>query len=602
MNMICYQCEQATFGKGCQQQGICGKEENCAHLQNLLLAWCKHISVQAVQMRQQGNSSDIIDRFVVDALYSSMSNVNFSAKDISSKIQMAYRIQQLAEYLAANQNTEFQASLEKDVSAPLEDLSTEELNELVEQGKAYSYDIRQNEYGALTVGFQELILAGIKGAASNVRLFLPYLKRFLTGKENDVENLRLDLAGIKSDSKNKQKKLDLQQQLEDRENALAKLRDKFNQIFDGIYGVLAFLSGEPADQKELMAQALNAGKTNSLAMELLELVRTSKYGESSPTVVRFSPVPGKCVLVSGNDYSDLYELLVQTEFSGIKVYTHGEMLSAHAYNQFRSFKHFCGHYGTSWALQQKEFDGFPGAILMTSGPMMKPESSYQDYIFTTGPVYFPGVKRIEADERGWKDFLPLIKAATDSPGFFRSKSSDRLTVGYNSNAVIGLFDQFRKALQQKQFRGFYLIAGSDGPSEDRNIYADLVAKIPNDAVVLTFGSTKFRFNKISMEPLANGLPRLYDLGQINDAWEAIHLIKTYCDEFGCGLENIPLTIYLTWYGQRSIAVLLSFLAEGFREINFGPSRPAFMNQELWELFEKEFGLKLAPVLNETETN
>lgn len=602
MNMICYQCEQAAFGKGCQQQGNCGKEEKCAHMQNLLLAWCKHISVQAVQMRQQGNSSEIIDRFIVDALYSSMSNVNFSAKDISSKIQMAYRVQQLAEYLAVNRNTEFQASLEKDVSAPLEDLSAEEQNELVEQGKAYSYDIRQKEYGETTVGFQEMILDGVKGAASNVRLFLPYLKRFMHGKENDVENLRLDLAGLKSDSKNKQKRLDLQQKLEEYEKGLARLWEKFRLVFDGIYEILAFLSGEPSDQEALMANAMKAGKTNFLAMELLELVRSSKYGESSPTVVRLSPIPGKCVLVSGNDYSDLYELLVQTEFSGIKVYTHGEMLSAHAYNQFRSFKHFCGHYGTSWALQQKEFDSFPGAILMTSGPMMKPESSYQDYIFTTGPVYFPGVKRIEADERGWKDFLPLIKAATDSPGFFRSKSSDRLTAGYNSNAVIGLFDQFRKALQQKQFRGFYLIAGSDGPGKERDYYADLVAQIPNDAVVLTFGSTKFRFNKILLEPLANGLPRLYDLGQINDAWEAIHLIKTYCEEFGCGLENIPLTIYLSWYGQRSIAVLLSFLSEGFRGINFGPMRPAFMNEELWGLFENQFGLKLAPVAEEEESN
>ncbi len=592
MSMICYQCEQAAFGKGCQEKGICGKDAECAHLQNLLLAWCKHISVPAAQMCQQGNSSEIINHFIIDALCSTMSNVNFDAADIAQKIQMAYRVQQLAEYLGTNEKPEFQASLEKDVSAPLEELSAEERNELTEQGKAYAFDIRQKEYGELVIGFQELILAGLKGAAANVRLYISDLKRYLTGKKTDVDNLKLELAGIKNDSKNKQKRQDLLQLIEEKETRYNELQGKADALYKGFYEVLAFLAEEPSDREKLMANALRAGQINSLSMELLELVRASKYGEPLPSVVRFSPMPGKCVLISGNDYSDLYELLVQTEFSDIKVYTHGEMLSAHAYSQFRNFKHFCGHYGTSWAMQQKEFDGFPGAILMTSGPIIKPEGSYQDYIFATGPVHLPGVKRIEADERGWKDFLPLIKAANDSPGFFRSKSNDRQTVGYNAKAVIKLFDQFRKALQQKLFRGFCLIGGSDGPGESWNYYASLIEKIPNDVVILTFGSTKFRFNKTSLTPLANGLPRLYDLGQINDAWEAICLLKVYCQEFGCSLDNIPLTVYFSWYGQRSIAVFLSLLAEGFRRINFGPVLPAFMPNELWTVFAEKFGLQL----------
>ncbi|MDO5579966.1 MAG: hydroxylamine reductase [Planctomycetia bacterium] len=590
MSILCCQCEQAANGLGCQNAGICGKDAKTGALQNLLLAWCRHIAGPARTMREIGNSCRIIDQFIIDALYSTLTNVNFSANEIAEKILRAYQISQILEYLSKEKNPEYQASLEKELAAQTAETTQEQIDELVEQGAAYSISARQKAYGNTVVGLQELVLCGIKGAAAYTSHLLPLADELREKLSSFILADKEILKSIKS--KDRQRKLDQKEKIAQDEAELAEWISKERELLDGFIRQLAFLGEEPTDIEALYEAAMETGRLNLLAMEMLESAHIHLYGKQEPTVVRTSPVQGKCILVSGHDLRDLYALLKQTEGKGVNVYTHGEMLVAHAYPEFKKFKHLAGHYGGAWCQQQKEFDGFPGAILMTSNCIQKPAESYHDYIFTTGPVYWPGIQHIDPDSEGTKDFSPLLKAALDSPGFFRPKSNDRITIGFGADAVIGLFEQLRKAMQSKIFSRFYLIGGCDGPEKEREYFTELAKNVPADGIILTLGCGKYRFNRENFAPLPSGLPRLFDLGQCNDAQGAIRLAIKFMEEFNCRIDQLPISFYLSWFEQKAVAVLLTLLALGIKGIYIGPKAPAFITPEIMEILVARCDLKL----------
>ncbi len=593
MGMFCYQCALALNGNGCETTGICGKDAQTAHLQNLLLAWCHHIAVTMVKVRQLDRSSNLVDRFLVEALSSTMTNVNFDVQDIARLVSLAYRISQFVEYLATAENLEYQAALEEQVMAPIEAMDEAQIAELVDQGRAHSIEERQKEYGAQNAGLMELVLDGLKGVAAYIWHLFSLVKPVHRKWNEEITDLKMQLKRIKGkEPKDRQRKADIRANIEQKGQLQSELIANKRKLLDGLIQILAILFEEATDQEQLLNAAMEVGQLNLLAINLLEDAHRICFGLQEPTVVRLTPVQGKCILVSGHDLNDLYDLLVQTEGKDINVYTHGELLPAHARPAFKRFSHLVGHYGGAWYLQQKEFDGFPGAILMTSNCIQKPEESYHDYIFTTGSVRWPGVKTIEVDKNGHKDFSPLIRAANDSSGFFRSKGTDKITIGFGVDAIINLKDTIRKALNASHLKRFYLIGGCDGPEMKREYFTELAKIIPDDCIILTLGCGKYRFNKMAFKPLPSGLPRLFDLGQCNDVSGAIRLVQHLIEEFGVRAEQLPVSFFLSWHEQKAVAILLTLLSLNIRGIYIGPVVPAFITPNILALLADRFELKL----------
>jgi hydroxylamine reductase len=305
--------------------------------------------------------------------------------------------------------------------------------------------------------------------------------------------------------------------------------------------------------------------------------------------VRVTPVAGKCILVSGHDLNDLKMLLEQTEGKGVKVYTHGEMLPCLAYPGLKKHSHLAGNYGGAWQNQRKEFDEFPGAILMTTNCIQKPKDSYIGRIFTTGLVAWPGVVHIEVDGEGKKDFAPVIEAALAAPGFAEDAEEKTITIGFARNAVMGVAGKVVEAVKAGQIRHFFLIGGCDGAKSGRNYYTELAQQVPQDCVILTLACGKYRFNKLEFGDIG-GIPRLLDCGQCNDAYSAIQIAVALADAFGCGVNDLPLSLVLSWYEQKAVCILLSLLHLGIRNMRLGPSLPAFVGPNVLNVLVEKFGL------------
>ncbi|MFJ6777337.1 hydroxylamine reductase, partial [Kitasatospora sp. NPDC091257] len=359
------------------------------------------------------------------------------------------------------------------------------------------------------------------------------------------------------------------------------------EVLGGVEDALAYLAGEPTDPAELLERAVGLGRLNLAAIELLDAANTGTYGPQQPTTVRTTPVAGKAILVSGHDLRDLEAVLVQTRDQGINVYTHGEMLPAHAYPLLKAHPHLAGNYGGAWQDQQQEFAAFPGPILMTSNCIIEPHVSYRRRIYTAGPVGWPGVRHL-ADH----DFRPLIQAAHALPGFPETAAEEEaVTVGFGRDAVLAVADQVVHAVRQGIIRHFFLIGGCDGPTPGRDYYTDFALGAPRDSVVLTLGCAKYRFNRHDFGEIA-GLPRLLDLGQCNDTYSAIRIATALADAFECEVNDLPLTLALSWTEQKAVAVLLTLLALGIRNIHLGPSLPGFLTPALVDELVKRFDLRV----------
>ncbi len=536
MSMFCYQCEQTAKGTGCTVRGVCGKDPQTAALQDLLVFGAKGLAGYAHRLKDFGVADREANVLIVEALFATTTNVNFDGVRLEQMIRdvrkAAGRLKGLYEQQCGKAGKEpEELCCDK---CPI----TGTTEGLIEQAEALQIDKRKEELGEDVVGLQELITYGLKGAAAYAD--------------------HAQILGVADD-----------------------------EVFATFNETLSYLAGNPTDVGELTATALKVGELNLKVMEMLDKANTDAYGHPEPTQVRVTPVAGKCIVVSGHDLKDLDELLKQTEGKGINVYTHGEMLPCHAYPGLKKYSHLVGNYGGAWQDQQKEFDEFPGAILMTTNCIQKPRDGYMGRIFTSGPTGWPGATHIPD-----RDFTPVIEAALAADGFAEDAEEKSITVGFARNAVLGVADKVIEAVKGGQIKHFFLIGGCDGAKPGRNYFTDLAQQVPDDCVIMTLACGKYRFNKLDFGDIG-GIPRLLDLGQCNDAYSAVQIAVALAGAFECGVNDLPLSIVLSWYEQKAVAILLSLLHLGIKNIRIGPSLPAFITPAVLKILVEKFNI--APV-------
>ncbi len=525
MTMFCYQCEQTAGGTGCTKRGVCGKDEAAAVLQDLLVHQANGIGALLAE-----TTDEAADAFILDALFSSVTNVNFDVDRLADLALTGDVI--IARLLAEGKSlpANYQR-LEVQPGATADDL--------IELGRRAAIPIRCERFGETVTGLMGLVQYGLKGTAAYA-----HHARILgqTSEAVDVEFHRL----------------------------------------------LAVLASETAEVPDLLQAALDVGALNLQVMQLLDAGNTGRFGHPEPTSVRMTPVAGKAILVSGHDLADLELLLEQTAGKGINVYTHGEMLPCLAYPALKTFPHLVGNYGGAWQEQHADFDAFPGAILMTTNCIQKPRNSYVDRIFTTGLVAFPGVTHIGPE----KDFTPVINAALAADGFAADAPEQTAMVGFGHNAVMDVADTVIQAVKDGAVRHFFLIGGCDGAKPGRNYYTDFAQQVPDDCVILTLACGKYRFNKLEFGDIG-GIPRLLDIGQCNDAYSAIQIAVALAGAFECDVNDLPLSMILSWYEQKAVAILLTLLHLGIKGIRLGPSLPAFVTPEVLSVLVDTFDI--API-------
>ncbi|NLW06390.1 MAG: hydroxylamine reductase [Clostridia bacterium] len=349
-------------------------------------------------------------------------------------------------------------------------------------------------------------------------------------------------------------------------------------------GLFSTLTNVNFNLESHIAMLLKAGEINLRAMELLNKAHVERFGVPEPTKVQVGTKAGPGIVVTGHDLLDLYELLRQTEGKGINVYTHGEMLPAHAYPELKKFPHLVGNYGTAWQNQRREFEEFSGAILGTTNCVLIPKESYKDRMFTCGIADLPGVTHIKD-----RDFTPVIEKALAQPPLPENLGPSTMT-GFHHNPVLALADKIIAAVKAGKIRHFFLVGGCDGSRPSRNYYTEFVQKLPEDCVVLTLGCGKYRFNYLDLGEI-DGIPRLLDMGQCNDAYSAIQVAVALAEAFDCGVNDLPLSLVLSWFEQKAVAILLTLLHLGIKNIRIGPSLPAFITPNVLKVLQENYNLQ-----------
>jgi len=528
--MFCYQCEQTAKGEGCTKVGVCGKQPDVAALQDLLVYTLCELSLYAEEGRKAGIIDRDINVFTIEALFGTLTNVDFDPDRFVVLINksVALRDSLKARIKAAGLNTE-------DIERIANFIPDTTLEGLVRQGESKMLNPERDGKADIR-SLQHTLLFGIKGVAAYA-----YHAQTL-GKEDDA-------------------------------------------IYAFIHEALAAILKDELNLNEWLSMVLKCGEINLKTMELLDAAHTATYGHPVPTKVPLGAKKGKAILVSGHDLKDLEELLKQTEGKGIYVYTHGEMLPAHGYPGLKKYPHFYGHYGTAWQNQHREFAAFPGSILMTTNCIQKPLESYINNIFTCGTVGWPGVTHISGN-----DFTPIIERALELPGFTEDMEGKSVMVGFARNTVLGVADKVIESVKNKNIRHFFLVAGCDGAKPGRNYYTEFVEKAPKDTVVLTLACGKFRFFDKDLGDI-NGIPRLLDIGQCNDAYSAIQIAVALARAFGVSVNDLPLSLILSWYEQKAVAILLTLFYLGIKNIRLGPSLPAFITPNILDVLVKNFNIK-----------
>ncbi|MBX9693679.1 MAG: hydroxylamine reductase, partial [Cyanobacteria bacterium] len=499
MSMFCYQCEQTSQGVGCTTMGICGKTPEVAVLQDVMVYITKGISQYANRARKLSSSNFEIDAKILEALFMTLTNVNFDCSE-----HFAY-IRGMTETLVKSRDLYVQACLRSgrtptELIGPAQWSCPDDDHEILAFGQSLSILSRLTVNRDLA-GLQELLTYGIKGLAAYAHHAL--------------------LLGYTDD-----------------------------KIFDYVEEALDYLTSPEQTIQELLSLALKAGEINLRVMEILDQAHTETYGHPEPTQARTTPVAGKAILVSGHDLKSLHEVLKATSGSGINVYTHGELLPALAYPALKAYPHLVGNFGTAWQNQVTEFAEFPGAILMTTNCLKPPAESYKERLFTMDVVGFEGITKIEN-----YDFQSLIETALASPGFLQDDEQKSITIGFGRNSVISVADKVIEAVKQGKIRHFFLIGGCDGAEYSRNYFTDMAESVPKDCVILTLGCGKYRFNMQEFEDI-DGIPRLLDVGQCNDAYSAIKIASALAEAFSCSINELPLSLVISWFEQKAVAVLL----------------------------------------------
>ncbi|MHB9150624.1 MAG: hydroxylamine reductase [Thermoleophilia bacterium] len=527
--MFCNQCEQTRKNGGCVTAGVCGKSPEVAALQDLLTYTLRGLSQVALVARDAGIIDPRVGRFTVRALFSTLTNVNFDASRFQTLIHEAVFRRESLEEALGGAGVEIATNDPAATFRPAPDITG-----LVHQGGKVRLPIDWDADEDVR-SLQEVTLYGLRGLAAYA-----------------------DHAAV--------------------------LGQEDPEVYAFVQTVLTKFADSSLGLNDWVSLALETGKVNIRAMELLDAGNTGTYGHPVPTIVPLGHKEGKAILVSGHDLQDLEEILKQSEGKGITVYTHGEMLPTHGYPELKKYPHFYGHYGTAWQNQRGEFAEFPGAILMTTNCLQDPKE-YMDSIFTTGLVGWPGVRHVENG-----DFGPVIEKALEMPGFAKNQVRDDVMVGFARNAVLGVAGQIVDAVKAGDIRHFFLVGGCDGAKPGRNYYTELVEHAPKDTVVLTLACGKFRFFDRKLGDIG-GIPRLLDLGQCNDAYSAVQIALALAQAFEVDVNDLPLSLVLSWYEQKACAILLSLLHLGIKGIRLGPSLPAFITPNVLGVLVENFDIK-----------
>lgn len=544
--MFCYQCEQTdrtdspdrpnllTFGCSATK-GNCGKDATTAALQDVLVYVNLGVGQYAQKARELGAPDPAFAARASFDLFTTLTNVNFNATRFMAMIAEAVGVRDAAKraYEAAARA----AGVEPQIlsgAARFEPATT--ISGVVAQAAEVGVDAGLATLGPDVVGLRNLNLYGLKGVCAYAH--------------------HAHALGYRTD-----------------------------ETDAGIESALAFLAGEPADADALLAHALELGSLNFAVMAMLDGANTGSFGSPVPTPVRVTPVVGKAILVSGHDLHDLARILEATEGTGINVYTHGELLPAHGYPELHRYGHLVGNYGGAWQDQQRDFTAFPGPIVMTSNCLIEPQPAYRNRIFTLGPVGWPGIRHLDNS-----DLSLVIKAAQSLPGFTTEVPAETVTTGFGRDAVLSVADTVIQAVKDGAIKRFLLIGGCDGAAPGRNYYADVADHAPADTVLMTLGCNKYRFNTHEFGEIG-GIPRLLDIGQCNDSYSAVQIALALADAFDCGVNDLPLSLFVSWFEQKAAAVLLTLLSLGIRNIRLGPTLPAFLTPAVVDILVETFALK-----------
>ena len=535
--MFCVQCEQTVrtpAGNGCAYaQGMCGKTAETSDLQDLLVAVLQGLSAWALVARGYGIVDEEIDSYAPRAFFSTLTNVNFDSDRIVGYARDAVIHRESLRVRCRLMDP--QITVDHPLAAL--ELVSDNLSELQQQAQQFALNDDKARVGDDIHGLRMLCLYGLKGAAA-------YMEHAHVLGQADVA------------------------------------------IYAEYHRLMAWSGTQPANMGELLDNAMAIGKMNFSVMAILDKGETDAYGHPQPTSVNVRPLAGKAILISGHDLKDLQTLLEQTAGTGINIYTHGEMLPAHGYPELKKYPHLAGNYGSGWQNQQVEFAKFPGPVVMTSNCIIDPNvGNYGDRIWTRSIVGWPGVQHLEGE-----DFAPVIAQALQLPGFRYSEIEQEITVGFGRQTLLGAADTVIDLVAAKKLRHIFLIGGCDGSRSERSYFTDLAVSVPKDCLIMTLACGKYRFNKLDFGTI-EGLPRLLDVGQCNDAYSAIILAVNLAEKLGCGVNELPLSLVLSWFEQKAIVILLTLLSLGVKNIATGPTAPAFLTDNLLAVLNEKFGLR-----------
>ena len=533
--MFCYQCEQTAGCAGCTgSTGVCGKTAETARLQDQLVGAMIGLARAAEGVECPG---DRVYRTVIEGLFTTLTNVSFDDDAIRAQIEKTHR------------------EKERLLAAPVKKSAGPREKAAGESGAA--------ENAAC--------------AAASVQDTDDYNLGLLWDMDPDIRSLKsLILFGLKGMAAYAYHAL-----------MLGASDETVNQFF--LTGLREI--AKDGTVESLLPTVLKVGEVNLTCMAMLDAANTGTYGTPIPVSVPLMVERGPFIVVTGHDLKDLELLLKQTEGKGVNIYTHGEMLPAHAYPELRKYPQLKGNFGTAWQNQQKEFADIPAPILFTTNCLMPPKKSYADRVFTTEVVAYPGMVHID-DE---KDFTPVIEKALELGGYQEDRQftgingGTQVMTGFGHGTILSVADQVIDAVKSGAIRHFFLVAGCDGAKPGRNYYTDFVKQTPEDSIVLTLACGKFRFNDLDLGNIG-GLPRIMDMGQCNDAYGAIKVAMALAEAFGCEVNELPLSFVLSWYEQKAVCILLTLLHLGIRNIRLGPSLPAFLSPNILNFLVENYGI------------
>ncbi|MGE4272399.1 MAG: hydroxylamine reductase [Desulfitobacterium sp.] len=533
MSMFCFQCQETAKGTGCTIKGVCGKTADVSNLQDLLIYVLRGIAIHSLQARELGIVRQDVDKFVMESLFATITNANFDNASFVARVREGLALRE---------------SLKQDILQAGGVLPNNLHNSATwTANTAEEFDQKAAQVGILATenedvrSLRELIIYGLKGMAAYA------------------------------------------------EHAFALGYDD-NSIFAFMMKGLAATTDDTLSADQLVALVLETGKYGVDVMALLDKANTTTYGNPELTKVNIGVRNNPAILISGHDLKDLEELLIQTEGTGVDVYTHGEMLPAHYYPAFKKYDHFVGNYGNAWWKQDKEFDSFNGAILLTTNCLVPPKDSYKDRLFTTSVVGYEGVKHIPAREEGKaKDFSAIIELAKTLPAPTEIETGE-IVGGFAHNQIFAVADKVVEAVKSGALKRFFVMAGCDGRMKSRDYYTEFAKAIPQDTVILTAGCAKYKYNKLDLGDIG-GIPRVLDAGQCNDSYSLAVVALKLKEIFGLDdINKLPISYNIAWYEQKAVIVLLALLYLGVKNIHLGPTLPAFLSPNVVKVLVENFGI------------